>query len=202
MPNFKILIFQSTLALGIIFSFLSQIAAQDKAIDATKSGVVGQAPIETAPATVDVWTAGTMPGKGAKDPEADLPSRGDNVQRITNISRPTLTLFPAKNKKAPGMIVCPGGGYSYLGYDKEGTEIAAWLNSNGITALILKYRVPNNRQGALQDLQRAFSLARANSAKWHINPKRLGVIGFSAGEILPRKQALYSTSGRIQPLIK
>jgi acetyl esterase/lipase len=71
--------------------------------------------------------------------------------------------------------------------DKEGTEIAAWLNSNGISAIVLKYRVPGNREGALQDVQRALSLVRANAAEWHIDPKRLGVIGFSAGGNLSAK---------------
>lgn len=79
------------------------------------------------------------------------------------------------------MIVCPGGGYSYVVVDKEGSEIAAWLNGQGITALVLQYRVPDNRSGALQDLQRALSLTRARAAAWNIDPKRIGVIGFSAG---------------------
>jgi acetyl esterase/lipase len=85
------------------------------------------------------------------------------------------------------MIVCPGGGYSYLCHDKEGTEVAAWLNSAGINALMLKYRVPNNRAGALQDIQRALSLARDHAAEWNIDPRRLGVIGFSAGGNLAAK---------------
>src|SRR5215216_6463124 len=105
--------------------------------------------------TVDVWPEGRMPGRGAKEPEADRPPKGDGVRRITNVSRPTLTVFPARKKGAPAVVVCPGGGYSYVVYDKEGTEVAAWLNSAGITALVLKYRVPNNRDGALQDVQRA-----------------------------------------------
>ena len=143
-------------------------------------------------ATIDVWPEGKMPPRGAKDPEADLPARGDNVRRVTNISRPTLAVFPAPKKErtdapAPAMIICPGGGYSYLCYDKEGTDIAAWLNSAGISAVVLKYRAPNNRAGALQDLQRALSLVRAHSAEWNIDPKRLGVIGFSAGGNLAAK---------------
>ena len=85
------------------------------------------------------------------------------------------------------MIVCPGGGYSYVSFDKEGTEIATWLNANGFTALVLKYRVPNNREGALQDLQRALSLVRTHAAEWNIDRKRLGVIGFSAGGNLGAK---------------
>jgi acetyl esterase/lipase len=85
------------------------------------------------------------------------------------------------------MIVCPGGGYQYVTYDKEGTEIAEWLNSLGISALVLKYRVPNNRAGALQDLQRSLSLVRAQANAWNIDPNRLGVIGFSAGGHLAAK---------------
>ena len=138
---------------------------------------------------VAIWPEGKMPDKGAKEPESDLPPKGDGVQRITNISRPTLTIFPAPktNAPAPAMIVCPGGGYSYVVYDKEGTEIAAWLNQHGITALVLKYRTPNNRTGALQDLQRSLRLARAHAAEWNVDPKRLGAIGFSAGGNLAAK---------------
>jgi len=124
-----------------------------------------------------------MPGRGAKEPEAEV-KRDDGFQRITNVSRPTLALFPAVPKDgaaAPAMIVCPGGGYSYTVMDKEGSEIAAWLNSAGITALVLKYRTPNNREGALQDVQRSLSLVRARAGEWKIDPNRVGVIGFSAG---------------------
>lgn len=135
-------------------------------------------------ATVEVWPEGKMPGNGANAAEAEVP-RKDGFHRITNVSRPTLTLFlePRRAGKAPGpaMIVCPGGGYGYTVIDKEGTEIAAWLNANGISALVLKYRTPNNRAGALQDAQRALSLARERAAEWNIDPQRLGIIGFSAG---------------------
>jgi acetyl esterase/lipase len=85
------------------------------------------------------------------------------------------------------MIVSPGGGYGYTVIDKEGTEIAAWLNSYGFNALVLKYRTPNNRAGALQDAQRALSLARARAAEWNLDPQRLGIIGFSAGGNLAAK---------------
>jgi acetyl esterase/lipase len=143
----------------------------------------------TAPITVDIWPEGKMPGKGAGEPEArHAPERTDAI-RITNISRPTLTVFPAPAARAPApaMIVCPGGGYSYVVMDKEGSEIAAWLNTNGISALVLKYRAPNNRAGALQDLQRAIRAARVHAAAWNVDPKRLGVIGFSAGGNLAAK---------------
>lgn len=130
---------------------------------------------------IDVWTDGKMPGNATSEPESDMPAKPDGVQRITNISRPTLSVFPAKNKKASAVIVCPGGGYNYVTYNKEGVEVAEWLNSLGITALVLKYRTPKNRDGAFQDLQRAISLTRANAKQWNINPKKIGVIGFSAG---------------------
>lgn len=124
-----------------------------------------------------------MPGDGASEPEAEVP-RNDGFTRITNIGNPTLTLFPAAGeagKPAPAVIVCPGGGYRYVVIDKEGSHIAEWLNSIGITALLLKYRTPNNRDGAFQDIQRAVSLVRARAAEWEIDPEKVGVIGFSAG---------------------
>jgi len=139
--------------------------------------------VATAQATIPLWHEGKMPGPSADGPEADMADRGDGVRRITNVSSPTLTIYQAKEKgrAVPAMIICPGGGYSYVTYNKEGTEIADWLNANGYTALILKYRTPNNRIGALQDLQRALSLTRAKAKEWGIDPNRLGVIGFSAG---------------------
>jgi len=144
---------------------------------------------------VDVWPNGKMPGAAATEPEADAPSRGDGVQRITNISRPTLSLFPAKQKNAPAVIVCPGGGYNYVTYSKEGLEVAEWLNSLGFTALILKYRTPKNRDGAFQDLQRALRLTRFNAKQWKIDAKRIGVIGFSAGGHLAAKASnLFDTA--------
>lgn len=136
-----------------------------------------------AEAPVPVWPANLMPRRGAEEPQADMPARADGFKRITHISRPVMTVFPAPTgaSPAPAMIVCPGGAYTYVVHDKEGTEIAAWLNAQGITALVLSYRVPQNRDGALQDLQRALSVARARSSEWNIDPRRLGVIGFSAG---------------------
>ena len=130
---------------------------------------------------VNIWPAGKMPGKSTAEPEGDLPSRPDGVRRITNVSTPTLEVFPAAKKNSPAFIVVPGGGYSYVSYSKEGTEIAKWLNDNGITAAVLKYRVPNQRDNAFADVQRAIRLARNNAKAWNIDPKRLGLMGFSAG---------------------
>ena len=139
--------------------------------------------IERGPTSMTLWPTGKMPGHGPTGVERELPSRGDNVLRITDINEPVITVFeaPDANKSTPAVIICPGGGYQILGYDKEGTEIAAWLNSIGITGVVLKYRVPNNMDGAFQDSQRAIRLVRHNAANWKIAPNKIGVIGFSAG---------------------
>ncbi|HVX85466.1 MAG TPA: alpha/beta hydrolase [Phycisphaerae bacterium] len=148
-------------------------------------------PPSSAPAAVvDLWPSGKMPGTATTQPETLRPVRADNVHLYTNVSHPTLSLFPAPqsgNGATPAVIVCPGGAYSYVALDLEGSEIATWLSKNGITGIVLKYRVPRNRDGAFQDVQRAISLARENAGTWHIDPKRLGIIGFSAGGNLAAK---------------
>lgn len=132
---------------------------------------------------IEVWPEGKMPGKAATEAEALVP-RKDGFTRITNISHPTLELYPATaavDKAAPAVIVCPGGGYRYVVVDKEGSAIAKWLNAAGITALVLKYRTPDNREGALQDVQRAIRVVRSRAAEFAIDPTKIGIIGFSAG---------------------
>ena len=109
----------------------------------------------------------------------------DNITRIRQMPVPTLETWKAKkNRKDKVMIVCPGGGYSVMAVDLEGTEIAQWLNSLGYTAYVLRYRVPNDREGALQDAQRAIRMVRAQ------NPgKKVGIMGFSAGADLSCRAA-------------
>lgn len=108
----------------------------------------------------------------------------DKIIRITKVKRPAIEFYKAKNAKpnAPAVVIFPGGGYQILAYDLEGTEIAEWLNSIGIHAIILKYTVPGNqREAALQDAQRAFGIVRSKAKGWSINPDQIGVLGFSAG---------------------
>ncbi|VGO21329.1 alpha/beta hydrolase [Pontiella sulfatireligans] len=126
---------------------------------------------------------GDMPGEGAAQAEGLKPDKGDGVIRLTNVSEPTLAFYPATPAGAPApmVIVCPGGGYNILSMDKEGTEVAEWLNSIGVSAAVLKYRCPSNREGALQDARRAVRMAREKSKEWNINPQRIGMLGFSAG---------------------
>ena len=136
--------------------------------------------------TIDVWPEGKVPGEVSDSSEALVP-RNDGFTRITNVSRPALEIFPANNTDdesacpKPAVIICPGGAYRYVVVDKEGSEIAERLNVAGVTALVLKYRNPNNRDGALQDLQRSIRLTRARAKEWNIDSDNIGVMGFSAG---------------------
>ena len=140
--------------------------------------------VTTAMAQTDVYLWNDdMPGIGAEKPEQMLPDQNDGVTRLTQVSKPMLSFFPAgpSDEPHPVVIVCPGGGYNILAYNLEGTEIAAWLNSVGVSAAVLKYRVPNNRAGALSDARHAVQLVRENAAAWNIDPERIGMLGFSAG---------------------
>ncbi len=108
---------------------------------------------------------------------------------VSNVSQPTITVYSPRGKNTgAAVVVFPGGGYQVLAIDLEGTEICDWLISKGITAVLLKYRVPTERVGpyresplALQDAQRAVGLVRFHAGDWHIDPRKIGVIGFSAG---------------------
>ena len=115
----------------------------------------------------------------------------ESTRMVTNVSRPTITIYrPAKDKDTgTAVLICPGGGYWNLYWQLEGEEVAAWLNSLGVTGIILKYRVPRRpdepkgepARRPLQDAQRAVSLVRSKAAQWGIDPKRIGMVGFSAG---------------------
>src|SRR5437764_4330856 len=142
-------------------------------------------------AVIDVWP-GKAPGETKEiGPEELRPPQAKqraDVQRLTNVSKPTLTLFqpPEGKRNGAAVVVCPGGGYSILAWDLEGTEIAEWLNSIGVTAAVLKYRVPR-REGdtanklPLMDAQRSMSLVRSKASELGLDPRRIGMLGFSAG---------------------
>lgn len=138
--------------------------------------------VSAGPVELPIWD-GNMPGIGAAEEEMISPNRSGDTIRLTNVSVPTLRFYPATagDQPAPVVIVCPGGGYNILAYDKEGTEIAEWLNSIGVSAAVLKYRVPKNREGALADAQRSVRMVRENAKEWNIDPERVGMLGFSAG---------------------
>ncbi|MBM4090312.1 MAG: alpha/beta hydrolase [Planctomycetes bacterium] len=114
-----------------------------------------------------------------------------STRMITNVSRPSLTIRrpPKEADTGTAMLICPGGGYWNLYWQVEGEEVADWLNSLGITGILLKYRVPRQpdepkgepARRPLQDAQRAVSLVRSKAADWGIDPNRIGMVGFSAG---------------------
>jgi acetyl esterase/lipase len=140
--------------------------------------------------TMPIWP-GTAPGaKADAPPETYAPSRtmaGRPYLRLTNVSTPTITVFPAKGKNSgAAILVFPGGAYQILSMDLEGTEVCDWLNQIGVNCVLLKYRVPDSgpypkSAAALQDAQRAVGLVRQHAAEWGIDPNRVGVMGFSAG---------------------
>ena len=113
----------------------------------------------------------------------------EGITRISKVSIPTLIMYTPAAGKANGtaVIICPGGGYGILAIDHEGHEVAKKFNEMGVTAFVLKYRLPNDRImvdrsiGPLQDAQRAIQMVRSNASKWKINPKKIGIMGFSAG---------------------
>jgi acetyl esterase/lipase len=141
-----------------------------------------------------LWPKGAPGEKGDIGVEQDTSKPGEGlvggkrVVRLGNVSIPTLTLYRPPKRKDTGaaVVVCPGGGYSILAMDLEGTEACQWLNSAGVTAVLLKYRVPARKgleryAAPLQDAQRALGLVRFHAAEWHIDSKRIGIMGFSAG---------------------
>jgi acetyl esterase/lipase len=118
---------------------------------------------------------------------------GKQVEEVDNVTRPTMTVYsPTGKNTGAAVVVFPGGGYQILAIDLEGTEVCDWLTSKGITCVLLKYRVtyvgPYPKSGpypespmALEDAQRAVGMVRFHAAEWHIDPHKIGVLGFSAG---------------------
>ncbi|HJZ94296.1 MAG TPA: alpha/beta hydrolase [Gemmataceae bacterium] len=144
----------------------------------------GKAPDE--PGTIGAETVRMSPKLDRKQVEVT-----ESTRLVTNVTKPTITVYrPARDKDTgTAILICPGGGYWNLYWELEGEEVAAWLNSIGITGIILKYRVPrrpDDTQGEparrpLQDAQRAVSLVRGKAKEWGIAPDRIGIVGFSAG---------------------
>ncbi len=138
--------------------------------------------------TVPLWD-GPAPGEPAVPAKPEQMITGeDRVTRANDVSVPTIAVYPPPAGSGTGsaVVVCPGGGYNILAWDKEGTEIVRWLNSCGVTGILLKYRCPvrherTRHEAAVQDLQRAQSLVRSRADAWGIAPGRIGALGFSAG---------------------
>lgn len=168
------------------------------------------------PLVLDVWPEGQVPGEpsgiGAEKEDLQQPGQRE-VKRIGNVTRPTITFYPAPKETNTGaaVVIAPGGGYHILAWDLEGTEVAQWLNSIGVNGIVLKYRVPR-RPGkdkektepieSLQDAQRAMSLVRSRAGEWGIDAKKIGMLGFSAGGHLTAKTSTTFAKRSYEPLDK
>ncbi|HMC10488.1 MAG TPA: alpha/beta hydrolase [Pirellulaceae bacterium] len=163
-------------------------------------GMVGPSVSAGEPLVVELWP-GKVPDEndniGAEYVRMSPKSERKQVEvfeptrMVTNVTKPSISIFrPDKDKETgTAMLICPGGGYWNLYWQLEGEEVAAWLNSIGVTGIVLKYRVPRRpdeprgepARRPLQDAQRAVSLLRSRASEWNIDPQRIGMIGFSAG---------------------
>jgi acetyl esterase/lipase len=148
---------------------------------------------------VPIWPGAVPDAQPVASPEDNTTTVTDSLVagrpwvKVGNISRPTMTVYSPKGKNTgAAVVVFPGGGYWILAIDLEGTEVCDWLTSKGVTCVLLKYRVPGEglfpRSGpypkspmALEDAQRTLGLVRFHAAEWHIDPHKIGVLGFSAG---------------------
>jgi acetyl esterase/lipase len=148
---------------------------------------------------------GKVPGElKEKQPPVIDTSKNDKILRFDEVTNPAIEVFlPDKAiKSGSAVIVCPGGGYNILAYDLEGTEIAGWLNKLGFTAFVLQYRIPDKKEGALQDVQRAMRILRNNPQKWNIDPEKIGVMGFSAGGSLSARASTLFNKKTYPPVDK
>ena len=152
-------------------------------------GLSAMAADPPAPRTLDLWP-GAAPGEVGKIGEEKAETK-DGITRVSNVSKPTITVYRPSPEKDTGtsIVICPGGGYNILATSHEGEDVARWLNTIGVTGVVLKYRIPR-REGtpnnvappqALMDAQRAMSLVRSKAGDLGIDPKRIGILGFSAG---------------------
>lgn len=156
--------------------------------------------------TVKLWPGSppgyqTPPGEeGNKSKPGDRGVEGKPVIRIGNVSQPALEVFlPPKDKRTgAAMVICPGGGFNILAWDLEGTEVAEWLNSHGISAFVLKYRVPTNAHSVkweppAQDAQRAIRWVRSRAVEYGLDKEKIGILGFSAGGCTAARATLHQS---------
>jgi acetyl esterase/lipase len=152
---------------------------------------------------VPIWPGVVPDARSAEPPEITTTTGKESLVAgkpwvaVSNVSQPTMTVYsPIGKNTGAAIVVFPGGGYTILAIDLEGTEVCDWLTSKGITCVLLKYRVPDSGPAwhddchcnihpkaptALEDAQRTVGLVRFHAAEWHIDPHKIGVLGFSAG---------------------
>jgi acetyl esterase/lipase len=147
------------------------------------------------PIVVPLWPNGAPNSNGLTGTEEDL-----NGGRVANVVNPTITIYPAAKPCGMAIIACPGGGYARLAMNHEGHDMAAWMNTMGITYVVLKYRMPNgHKEVPLSDAQQAIRLVRQQAADYGINPHRVGIMGASAGGHLAASLATLYSSEESRP---
>ena len=138
------------------------------------------------PVTIKLWPQGAPEKSGIKiGPEEEL-KKGDGIKRVTNVTDPTITIYKPENANGTSVLVCPGGGYGILAIEHEGPKGCEYLNTLGVSGILLKYRVPKRdpadpSREPLQDAQRAMGILRHRAAEFGLKPDRIGILGFSAG---------------------
>ncbi|MBQ5903553.1 MAG: alpha/beta hydrolase [Alistipes sp.] len=147
------------------------------------------------PIEIDLWPNGAPKENGLTGPEQPLENG-----RVANISRATLYIYPAPTKNAPAIISCPGGGYRRLAMNHEGHDMATWMNKQGITYAVLKYRMPNGDITIpISDALQAIRTLRERADEWNIDPEKVGIMGASAGGNLAAQAATQFTSEEDRP---
>ena len=156
--------------------------------------------------TINLWSdpAKTAPATQMKETWTERGKNGLVDRSVTFVSTPDMTVYlPLKEKNTGvGVILCPGGGYEHLAIDKEGHDVAKWLNSIGIAGFVLKYRLPRSKgsgytmETPLQDAQRALRIVRTRAEEWHLDTTRIGIMGFSAGGDLAARAGMSWDKGQ------
>lgn len=139
--------------------------------------------------TINLWPEGKVPNSKQSDIAEKSDTDAQGILRISGVTVPTITAYPAPKDKATGaaVMICPGGGYGILAASHEGSDFAKWFNERGISAFVLKYRLPNEKamthqhEVPLMDAMQGMKLIRQNAEKWNIDTDKIGVMGFSAG---------------------
>ena len=138
---------------------------------------------------IDLWPKGKVPNFKTSSVEEKSVTDANGILRISGVTVPTITAYIAPKEKATGaaVMICPGGGYGILAASHEGSDFAKWFNERGISAFVLKYRLPNEKamthqhEVPLMDAMQGMKLIRQNAGKWNIDLNKIGVMGFSAG---------------------
>nr|WP_325287650.1 alpha/beta hydrolase [uncultured Bacteroides sp.] len=142
-----------------------------------------------------LWPAGAPNSNGLTGAEEDL-----DGGRVANVVNPSITVYKASKPNGMTIIMCPGGGYARLAMDHEGHDMAPWLNAQGITYVVLKYRMPNGHyEVPLSDAEQAIRLVRQHAAEWGVRPDRVGIMGASAGGHLAASLATLYGSNETRP---